>query len=681
MSNKKKVLGLIFLGVLYALSFAAGILVYQFTDVLENDLLRMFLLSITPMIIVYIFGLILGNTSIINPYWSIQTPVLMMFLMIRYSAFTLGTVLYFMVFLLWAFRLSINYALEFTGLNYEDWRYKKIRAKTGKIYFLVSFVFIFVMPTLVVFVSSLPMYLYIIHICKFELLQMIGLCIMTIATFYQTQADYEMYLFRKNRSSKKTVYDSKLWKYSRHPNYFGEIVLWLGVSFVFITAKSDMWYAVFCAVPVILLHLFISIPFSEKHYLTYKIGYDIYKKNTHMLLPIPKRKKKETIYLDGYKWVTMHGNAQSKSLPQPQTYAKNLTLRYPIFIPFSGKFIKISLDNFLQDEDVVIDHIVVARGHELKDKQENPIYVTFNNERRVTLLAHQVIESDPIPYDAISDEYLVVNIYIKGYAKLTGGVDITGPLSKGYFAYGDQSLNDTLDLNTSKETGFVYFLSNVDIYTENTNEAIICYGDSITSQDWPDYMLLHLRENGIKNVSVVRKAVSGTRILREYECITYQSYGASGRHRFFREISSVKGSNKVIIQHGINDIIHPVGVEVNPFRPMSDLPTAEELIQGLEHYRNIAKRLDYKVYYGTLLPIYGWRTYAPFREDLKNQVNDWIKKQENLIDFEGYISNQKEGIWYFNEGMDSKDHLHPSKQAYDLMGKLASEVCYNKKED
>ena len=680
MNYKKKIVGLIFLALLYALSFAAGILVYKFTDML-NDLLRMFLLSVTPMVIVYIFGLILDNTSIINPYWSIQTPILMMFLMIEYNAFSLGAVLYFMVFVLWALRLSINYVLVYTGLQYEDWRYKKIKERTGKVYFLVSFLFIFIMPTLVVFVSSLPMYLYILKGCRFELLQMIGLGVMLIATFYQTQADYEMHLFIKNRSSNKTVYDSKLWKYSRHPNYFGEMVLWLGVAFVFITAQSDMWYVVFCALPVILLHLFIAIPISEKHYLTYKIGYDIYKKNTHMLLPIPKRKKKDTYSLDNYKWVTMHGNAQSKSLPQPQTYAKDLTLRYPIFIPFNGKFIKISLDNFLQDEDVVIDHVIIARGHELKDKQENPIYVTFNNERKVQLLAHQMIESDPIPYEAIEDEYLIVNIYIKGYAKLTGGVDIQGPLSKGYFAYGDQSLNGELDLNTSKETGFVYFLSNVDIYTEDKNEAIICYGDSITSQDWPDYMLLHLREKGIKNVSVIRKAVSGTRILREYDCITYQSYGKSGKHRFYHEISSVKGCNKVIIQHGINDIIHPVGVEVNPFRPMSDLPTKEELIQGLEHYRSIAKRLDLKVYYGTLLPIYGWRTYAPFREELKNGVNDWIKEQENVIDFEHEVSNFEDGIWYFKEGMDSKDHLHPSKEAYNLMGKLACDVCYNKKED
>ena len=83
MSYKKKFLGLLFLTILYALSFTLGFVVYKFTDMLDV-LLRLFILCLTPMVIVYIFGLILDNTSIINPYWSIQTPVIMMFLMIEY---------------------------------------------------------------------------------------------------------------------------------------------------------------------------------------------------------------------------------------------------------------------------------------------------------------------------------------------------------------------------------------------------------------------------------------------------------------------------------------------------------------------------------------------------------------------------------------------------------------------
>ncbi|MDE6241551.1 MAG: hypothetical protein K2M08_03900 [Anaeroplasmataceae bacterium] len=379
------------------------------------------------------------------------------------------------------------------------------------------------------------------------------------------------------------------------------------------------------------------------------------------------------------KWVTIWGNAQSKVLPQPATYAKDLTLRYPIFIPFNGKKIRITLDNFCCDEKVEIDSIYVSIGESLSDKEDTkPIQLTVNGASRFVLDAHESILSDPIDIKLEEGKYLIVSMYLKEYTNLTSGVDIIGPLSKGYFAYGNQALASKLDINTSKSTSWVYFLANIDLYTEEDNEAIICYGDSITSQDWPDYLLLALREKGCTNFSVVRKAVSGTRILREYDCITYQSYGKHGYHRFVHEVSSVSGAKTIIIQHGINDIIHPVGTAVNIFRPMSDLPTSDELIEGLKYYETEAEKLGLEVFFGTLLPIYGWRTYASFRENLKNEVNDWIREQ-NHIDFEGRIGLYSDDGICFQENCDSGDHLHPSKFAYEQMGKLACRILMNHK--
>ena len=378
------------------------------------------------------------------------------------------------------------------------------------------------------------------------------------------------------------------------------------------------------------------------------------------------------------KWVTMWGNAQSKVLPMPATYAKNLTLRYPIFIPFNGNKIKITLDNFCVNEDIKIDLVAVSIGHKLSDEQNEDIkYLTFNGKNEVTISANSFVESDELDIKLKSDEYLIISMYIKDYTNLTGGVDIIGPLSKGYFAYGNQILNNKLDINTSKSTSWVYFLSNVDIYTDDNNKALICYGDSITSQDWPDYMLLSLRENNIKNISVIRKAVSGTRILRQYECITYQSYGLKGSNRFIHEISSVKGADTIIVQHGINDIIHPVGEDVNIFRPMSDLPTKDELINGINYYKDLSQKYNLKFIVGTLLPIYNWRTYKDFREDLKNQFNNELRNNYDIIDFEKEVGTLDNNIWKYKEGCDSGDHLHPSKYAYKLMGELAAKKIIN----
>jgi lysophospholipase L1-like esterase len=173
---------------------------------------------------------------------------------------------------------------------------------------------------------------------------------------------------------------------------------------------------------------------------------------------------------------------------------------------------------------------------------------------------------------------------------------------------------------------------------------------------------------------VVRKAASGTRILRQYDCITYESYGLQGKTRFPHEFP-VTGADTLIIQQGINDIIHPVGTNINPFRPMSDLPTATELIDGLKWYIEQAKKQNLTVYIGTLLPIYGWRTYASFREELKNEINDWIRNNDcadGFIDFDKAVRDAKHKE-AFAVGFDSGDHLHPSFAAYEAMANAVPE--------
>ena len=174
---------------------------------------------------------------------------------------------------------------------------------------------------------------------------------------------------------------------------------------------------------------------------------------------------------------------------------------------------------------------------------------------------------------------------------------------------------------------------------------------------------------GFKNVSIIRRAVSGTRILREYNCITYAAYGLKGATRFPIEMN-VAGAKAVIIQHGINDIIHPVGVEVNKFRPWSDMPTVEEMEEGVrELYVKHARTLGLKVYSGTLLPIFGWRTYNENRDVIRNAFNEWLRTAKDFdgcVDFDKAVRNASEPL-KFAEGFDSGDHLHPSAKAYEAM--------------
>ena len=305
------------------------------------------------------------------------------------------------------------------------------------------------------------------------------------------------------------------------------------------------------------------------------------------------------------KWVTAWGNAISIAERRPENYAKNLTLRYPIKMMLDADEIRITLDNFCGTEPVTITCVEIARSDGTdKIDTETISAVTFSGIQSVEIQAGERIKSDSIKFSVKKDEFIAVSIYFADFTEMRSGVVITGPLSKGYFAVGNQMSSEVLDINTSKKTNTIYFLSDVEVLTSQENRTVICFGDSITAQAWPDYLIQRTLETGNGRTAVIRKAASGTRILRQYDNITYDSYGLKGSVRFPRE-TDASGADTVIIQHGINDIIHPVGVEINKFRPWTDLPSAEEMIEGFREYIKVSREKGLKVYIGTLLPIEG----------------------------------------------------------------------------
>lgn len=358
------------------------------------------------------------------------------------------------------------------------------------------------------------------------------------------------------------------------------------------------------------------------------------------------------------KWVACWGNATSITDQKEAMYAKNITLRYPIRMVFDGCALRLHFSNLTGTEPVTLSKVYIEQTT-----------VTFDGEKSVLIEPGKEVTSDEIAYEVKAGTDVNVSVYLGEITQMNAGVLITGPLSKGQYAYGNHALEEELPADDTRNTNWFYFLNTVDVLTKAENHAFICYGDSITAQSWPDDLAIRLWNEGIRNVAIIRHAVSGTRILRQYDCITYAAYGLKGATRFPIEME-VAGADAVLIQHGINDIIHPVGVEVNQFRPWSDMPTSADLIAGVEDiYIRYAKEKGYRVYGGTLLPIYGWRTYAPFREEIKNEFNHWIRttdKFDGYVDFDEAVRDENHPE-AFAEGNDSGDHLHPSEKAYEIM--------------
>lgn len=368
-------------------------------------------------------------------------------------------------------------------------------------------------------------------------------------------------------------------------------------------------------------------------------------------------------------WVAAWGNAISVRVRRPENYGKNLTLRYPITMLFTGNALRITLDNFCGTQLVRLHHACAAKaGQGSAILPETNQMITFGGSQRVTLPVGGSVQSDVIELPFQRGERIAISLYFDDFTELRSAVNITGPLSQGYFSVGDFADAAVLPLELTNSTSWFYFLSGIEARTDENNRAIVCYGDSITAQAWPDHLMQRTLAEGNGTVSIIRKAASGTRILRQYDNIVYDSYGLRGEVRFPHEVPC-PGADTVIIQHGINDIIHPVGTNVNPFRPWSDLPSLEDLIGGMRRYIGWARDYGMKVYVGTLLPIEGWRTYAPFRESLRQGFNDWIRSSREIdgcIDFDAAVRDPLHPT-AFAQGFDSGDHLHPSNAAYQRM--------------
>lgn len=367
------------------------------------------------------------------------------------------------------------------------------------------------------------------------------------------------------------------------------------------------------------------------------------------------------------KWVSCWGNATSITDRKETTYAKDLTLRYQIEIPFDGDSLRFRFSNLTGTEAITIKKANVAQKNDFSGSKAP---ITFDDgEESVTIQPGKEKESDPTPFNVKAYEEVMVSFYLEGFTQMNAGTLVTGPMSTGQYSYGEFTDTEKLPVELTRHTQWFYFLNTIDIHTEEKKRAIICYGDSITAQSWPDWLIIRAREEGSHDVAVIRRAVSGTRILRQYDCITYQAYGLKGATRFPIEMSA-SGATDVIIQHGINDIIHPVGTDVNPFRPWSDMPTAEELENGVKDiYVRHARELGLKVWCGTLLPILGWRTYTEERDRIRNVFNEWLRNSDifdGCIDFDKAVRNESDPR-AFAPGFDSGDHLHPSEKAYKTM--------------
>lgn len=244
-------------------------------------------------LVIFIFSRVYRNSSFYDAYWSVVPPGLMLYWWIAggNGIDAVHCWLVALVVMLWAIRLTANWAFMFPGLHHEDWRYGMLRERAGKWEFLTDLGAIHVIPTLQVFLGMLPVYVAMTRTGD-QLIWLTGIAV-TVgigAVILESVADTQMQRFVRDRSPGE-VMDRGLWSWSRHPNYFGEFSFWFSLAlFGMAAAPGDFWWLFVGALAMLGMFLGASIPMMEQRSLERRPDYQDVVDRVSRFVPRPPRK-------------------------------------------------------------------------------------------------------------------------------------------------------------------------------------------------------------------------------------------------------------------------------------------------------------------------------------------------------------------------------------------------------
>ncbi len=198
----------------------------------------------------------------------------------------------FLCVLLWGMRLAWHIVRRKRGHG-EDARYAVLRTKWGEHVISQSFFKVFLLQGIVLWIIALPVIVtFSSPNALFGMMDIVGLLLWLCGWTFEMIADQQLSSFKMNHLNKGKILMTGLWKYSRHPNYFGEVLLWWGIALSAFSGTSSL--IVFLGPSVLLcLILFVTgIPPLEARYKG-NPDFEAYKKTTSVFLPLPPRIKKQ----------------------------------------------------------------------------------------------------------------------------------------------------------------------------------------------------------------------------------------------------------------------------------------------------------------------------------------------------------------------------------------------------
>ena len=188
----------------------------------------------------------------------------------------------------WAARLGLHIGLRHRGRG-EDFRYRAFRQAWGETFVWRSFLQVYMLQGLVVFLVATPLLLALASPGGgLVWTDALGAGLFVLGFFFEAVGDWQLWRFKKDPANKGRIMTAGLWRYTRHPNYFGEAVLWWGFFFLGLGSEHGLYGLVSPLLIGFLLLKVSGIPMLEEKYRG-RPDFEAYRKATSPFLPLPPR--------------------------------------------------------------------------------------------------------------------------------------------------------------------------------------------------------------------------------------------------------------------------------------------------------------------------------------------------------------------------------------------------------
>jgi len=214
---------------------------------------------------VFIIGQILNNNSIVDIAWGLGFVVLYGLMLLVIGEYDLRRWLLMVMIGGWGLRLSYHIWLRNHGKP-EDFRYQAMRQQWGTHWVrLKALVYVFLLQGLLLWVISFGLLNLLSQPTSgWTMLDSLGLLIWVVGIGFEVIGDWQLAKFKKDPTNKGKLMTTGLWAYTRHPNYFGEAVLWWGIWLI-VLGGNGAWYTIISPLTITYLLMFVSgVPLLEK---------------------------------------------------------------------------------------------------------------------------------------------------------------------------------------------------------------------------------------------------------------------------------------------------------------------------------------------------------------------------------------------------------------------------------